>query len=226
MKNKRIDSFFKSDKREATREDENRTNSTLPDILKHDTNVPIVQSEEPPFKFQKIIGEEFHINSLERDLEKTSSNMGISNESKNEIRRAYLKWGPYQMQPENYRYAKEKHPRRFQSSWFKMFPSWLEYSLTNDEAYCLACYLFSSKPDGHFRSDVFTKQGFRSWRKVNAGKRCAVLNHIGDSPCSPHNNAMKACEDLLNQSLHINNIINIQSSEQVCKNRLRLKFVG
>jgi len=35
--------------------------------------------------------------------------------------------------------------------------------------------------------------------------------------------AMKACEDLLNQSMHINNIINIQSSEQVCKNRLRLK---
>jgi len=28
MKNKRIDSFFKSDKREATREDENRTNPT------------------------------------------------------------------------------------------------------------------------------------------------------------------------------------------------------
>jgi len=44
MKNKRIDSFFKSDKREATREDENRTNLTLPDILKHDTNDPIVQS--------------------------------------------------------------------------------------------------------------------------------------------------------------------------------------
>jgi len=32
---------------------------------------------------------------------------------------------------------------------------------------------------------------------VNAGKICAFLNHIGDSPCSPHNNAMKACEDLL-----------------------------
>jgi len=67
MKNKRIDSFFKSDKRKATREDENRTNLTLPDILKHDINVPIVQSEEAPFKVQKIIGEEFHINSLERD---------------------------------------------------------------------------------------------------------------------------------------------------------------
>jgi len=104
-----------------------------------------------------------------------------------------------------------------------MFPSWLEYSPANDGAYCLACYLFSLKPDGHFGLYVFTKQGFRSWRKVNAGKICAFLNHIGDNPCSPHNNAMKACEDLLNQSMHINNIINIQSSEQVCKNHLRLK---
>jgi len=32
MKNKRINSFFKSDKRETICEDENKTNSTLPDI--------------------------------------------------------------------------------------------------------------------------------------------------------------------------------------------------
>jgi len=32
MKNKRINSFFKSDKKETTHEDENKTNSTLPDI--------------------------------------------------------------------------------------------------------------------------------------------------------------------------------------------------
>jgi len=99
----------------------------------------------------------------------------------------------------------------------------VDRSPTNDGAYCLACYLFSPKPDGPFGSDMFTKQGFRSWKKVNVGKKCAFLNHIGDSPCSPHNNAMKTCEDLLNQSMHVNNIINIQSSEQVCKNRLRLK---
>ncbi|XP_027915183.1 zinc finger MYM-type protein 1-like [Vigna unguiculata] len=192
-------------------------------VQKHDTNVPIVQSEEPPFKVQKIIGEEFHINSLECETGKRLQIWEYPMSQRDEIQIAYLKWGPYQMQLENYPYSKEKHPRRFQSSWFKMFPSWLEYSPANDEAYCLACYLFSSKPDGHFGSDVFTKQGFRSWRKVNAGKRCAFLNHIGDSPWSPHNNAMKACEDLLNQSMHINNNINIQSSEQVCKNCLRLK---
>ena len=69
---------------------------------------------------------------------------------RDEIRRAYLKWGPYQIQLENYPYSKEKHLTRIQSNWFKMFPSWLEYSLANDETYCLACHLFSSKPDGCF----------------------------------------------------------------------------
>jgi len=112
-----------------------------------------------------------------------------------------------------------------------MFPYWLEYSPANDGAYCLTCYLFSSKPYGRFGSDVFTKQGFRSWRKVNARKRCAFLNHIGDSPCSPHNSAMKACEDLLNQSMHINNIINIQSSDKSARivygsKPLLTQFVG
>jgi len=44
-----------------------------------------------------------------------------------------------------------------------------------------------------------------------------------DSPCSPHNNAMKSCEDLLNQSIHINTTVNVQILEQVCKNCLRFK---
>jgi len=42
MKNKRINLFFKSDKRKVTYDDKNRTNSTPPYILKHDTNDPIV----------------------------------------------------------------------------------------------------------------------------------------------------------------------------------------
>ncbi|RDX71383.1 hypothetical protein CR513_49282, partial [Mucuna pruriens] len=29
---------------------------------------------------------------------------------------------------------------------FKIFPYWLEFSLTTDGTYCLPCYLFSKKP--------------------------------------------------------------------------------
>jgi len=92
---------------------------------------------------------------------------------RDEIRRAYLKLCPYQMQLQNYLFSKEKHSMRFQSNSFKMFPCWLEYSPSNEEAYCFVCYPFSSKSDGHPWSDVFTEQDFRSWKKVNVGKKFA-----------------------------------------------------
>ncbi|KAG2666570.1 hypothetical protein I3760_15G069500 [Carya illinoinensis] len=53
--------------------------------------------------------------------------------------------------------------------------------------------------------------GFRNWKKINNGKHCAFLNHIGEDPCSCHNNA------------HIDKVMNAQSSEQILNNRLRVK---
>jgi hypothetical protein len=54
-------------------------------------------------------------------------------------------------------------------------------------------------------------------------KNCAFLSHIGDDPCSPHNNAVKCCEDLRNQSRHIDKVLNAQSTEEIQNNRLRVK---
>lgn len=131
--------------------------------------------------------------------------------------------GPYQWLVEKYPLNEDKHPRRFQAAWFKMFPSWLEYSPTNDAAYCLLCYLFTNKPSDNPAADVFTRKGFKVWRKVNAGKKCAFLKHIGESPCSFHNNAVKASQDLFNQSLNIRYALDEQISDQILHNRLRLK---
>ena len=117
-----------------------------------------------------------------------------------EIRRMYLKHGPYQLILQNEKYplsGPKKHPRCFQASWFTQF-SWLEYSGSKDAAYCLPCYLFSMKTLGRLEWDVFNIKGFRSWKKVHNGKNCAFLSHIGDVPCSPYNNAVKYCKDLRN----------------------------
>jgi hypothetical protein len=46
---------------------------------------------------------------------------------------------------------------------------------------------------------------------------------MGNDPCSPHNNAVKCCDTLKNQSQHIENVIDKQTSEQKLNNRLRLK---
>jgi hypothetical protein len=42
-------------------------------------------------------------------------------------------------------------------------------------------------------------------KKVNDGIKCAFLVHMGNDPCSPHNNAVKCCDTLKNQSQHIEN---------------------
>ncbi|XP_030964211.1 uncharacterized protein LOC115985412 [Quercus lobata] len=75
----------------------------------------------------------------------------------------------------------------------------------------------------HLGCDAFTFIGFRNWKKVNYGKNCAFLNPVGEDPCSPHNNAVKYCDDLLNESMHMDKVMNVQSSEQILNNRLRVK---
>ena len=45
----------------------------------------------------------------------------------------------------------------------------------------------------------------------------------GNGPCSPHNNAVKCCDNLKNQSQHIDKVIDKQTSEEKLNYRLRLK---
>ncbi|XP_058755986.1 uncharacterized protein LOC131629208 [Vicia villosa] len=213
MKSRKIDSFFKRKERD---EENNASISEPQRVLENpriEENVNRVYPDPDDIE-----------NSLERDPGKRPSMWEYPLNQMDEIRRAYLKWGPYQIQLEKYPLSgKEDHKRRFQYAWFSIFPSWLEYSPSEDASYCLPCYLFSKRPSGRPGSDVFISTGFRSWKKVRNGKNCAFLKHIGMDPCSPHNNAMKACQDLLNQDGHIRNIVQAQSSIDIKKNRLRLK---
>ncbi|XP_073023974.1 uncharacterized protein [Primulina eburnea] len=107
--------------------------------------------------------------------------------------------------------------RRFQKSWFEQFP-WLEYSPNKDAEFCFPCFLFQEK---EARYATFTVDGFRSWKRVNDGKICALLMHTG-SPTSPHNNAIESMSALMNVSGHIDKVMNAQTLEEVKKNRLRL----
>lgn len=48
-----------------------------------------------------------------------------------EIRRAYIRASPYQpVRSKNPQSG--DHGRSFQSSWYSLFPTWLEYSIVND----------------------------------------------------------------------------------------------
>jgi hypothetical protein len=61
--------------------------------------------------------------------------------------------------------------------------------------------------------DIFTVHGFDGWKRVNGGKKCAFLAHVWSGPCSQHNNAVRDCQAILNQSNHIATIIEVQSNK-------------
>jgi hypothetical protein len=61
---------------------------------------------------------------------------------------------------------------------------------------------------------TFTTKGFKSWKRVNDGVRCALLMHVG-SPTSPHNNAVKSAKDLMKVSRYIDKVLNAKTVEEV-----------
>jgi hypothetical protein len=85
------------------------------------------------------------------------------------------------------------------------------------------CFLFSTNIKKRGGFDVFTTQGFDRWKKVHDGKKCAFLTHMGTNPCSQHNNAARASQDLQNQPNHLANILEVKSNEEKEKDRLRPK---
>ncbi|XP_042426323.1 zinc finger MYM-type protein 1-like [Zingiber officinale] len=180
-------------------------------------------SEIPPKRFKNTETEEVDLDSLERDPGLHRQIWEYHPNQRDEIRRVYLNLKAYQPILQEYPLNKIiKHPRRFQSTWYEQFP-WLEYSPTKDKAYCFPCFIFN-KPSGCLNQTTFTVDGFDKWKKVRNGKACAFLGHMGkDNVSSPHRNAEKACEDLMNQTQHISRRFDNFNDEQVATNRLRLK---
>ncbi|XP_016177929.1 uncharacterized protein LOC107620253 [Arachis ipaensis] len=163
------------------------------------------------------------ISLLERDPRKRRPIWQYNVNERDKICRAYIIAGLYQ--PTNICYpasGNNNHCRYFQSSWFKKFSSWLEYSPEKDAAYCLSCYLFGkhygARNDG---KNTFSELGFSNWKKVNNGVNCAFVCHEGSIPNSPHNLCVKSCDDLMAQSKHIDKVLDRHSDETIANNRLR-----
>ncbi|GKU91669.1 hypothetical protein SLEP1_g5506 [Rubroshorea leprosula] len=100
----------------------------------------------------------------------------------------------------------------------------IQYSPAKDAVFCFPCYLFAKKPSGKQGGvETFTSIGFKKWKQVNNGDKCKFLAHMGKDPNSIHNIAVKCLEDFKNQSCHVEKVLDKQSSQQIEKNRLRLK---
>ncbi|XP_071718860.1 uncharacterized protein [Rutidosis leptorrhynchoides] len=162
-----------------------------------------------------------NFNSLERDPGKRKRMREYPLKEREKIRREYLKLGPYQIHLQKYpSKGSKKQARRFQYSWFKMFPNWLEYSPSKDVVYCFLCYAFEDKRNVHNGGEAFAVKGFNNGKKVNDGKRCSFLKHIH---CAHHKDAVVYSVNLQNQEAHIDNIIEKRNNEKHLQNRLRMK---
>ncbi|XP_074557570.1 uncharacterized protein LOC141813501 [Curcuma longa] len=217
-KPKTLLSFFM--KRDEQSEFDNQLQCDIP--LK-----PIVGSSTSDLQPPSVSGpieqkeEEFDISFIERDpgLRKLICEYPVN--ERDEIRRAYIKAGPYQPKLVEYPRTKiGKQNRRFQYAWFKQFP-WLEYSPSKDKAYCFPCFLFENTSNSLARS-ALVSEGFNSWKRVNDGEKCAFLIHVG-SLSSSHNRCVKCVQDLMKPKQNIDKVMNAQSAEEIVKNRLRLK---
>ncbi|XP_042443838.1 zinc finger MYM-type protein 1-like [Zingiber officinale] len=69
---------------------------------------------------------------------------------------------------------------------------------------------------------ALVSEGFNSWKRVNDGEKCAFLIHVG-SLSSSHNRCTKCVQDLMKPKQNIDKVLNAQSTEEIIKNRLRLK---
>ncbi|PIA35272.1 hypothetical protein AQUCO_03600146v1 [Aquilegia coerulea] len=204
---KTIDSFFKP--KDGAKSDVASISEVEPTCDKNEdrpSKTPIFVPEAPNLTHNvpSIILEEVDLTtSFERDPGLRTSIWKYPVNKRDEVRRAYLKMGPYKL-PSNY-----------------VFPlTWCtKYSPTTDKAYCFPCFLFETNPP---KCHAYTIDGFNSWKGVNNSTKCSFLTHVG-GPCSPHILAVRSCEDLMRASQHVNNLVIRQSKEDVMKNRLRLK---
>ncbi|XP_015956072.1 uncharacterized protein LOC107480442 [Arachis duranensis] len=214
---KTIDTFFKR----KDQENEDASTITTP-ILEGSSNFITSSSPLNSSKRPRLLPNQLDVFRLERDPGMRPMIWKFPPNKRDEIRRAYIKIGPNQPILDNYPFSGDKSHCRFQASWFKLFPSWLEYSIEDDAIYYFLCFLFAKEPSINTGSNAFIENGFRNWKKVNSGKECALLNHIGKGSNSFHHKALKSCDDLMKQSQHIDRLLHKQTSEEIEKNRIRL----
>ncbi|XP_042388013.1 zinc finger MYM-type protein 1-like [Zingiber officinale] len=212
-----ISSFFKKRDRETSE------STSIPTTMENQSSegllIPSVQisSISSPSKDHQSSSA-----CIERDPGKIKPICEYHVNIRDEIRRSYLKMGPYQ--PDMLEYPTTKfgnQNRRFQKKWFQKF-HWLEYSPSTNKAYCFYCFLFLNDINSSNIS-ALVSEGFDNWKRVNQGKTCAFLAYIGSAASSPHTMSERRTENLMRPSQHIDNVMYIQAKEEKEKNRLRLK---
>ncbi|CAN6708544.1 unnamed protein product [Malus baccata var. baccata] len=160
---------------------------------------------------------EFILSNLPSDPGKRIRILDYNPNIRDQVRRAYVLAGPQQPKTHNFPYKKYGDTqRRFNPAWFDDFPTWLEYSVEKDAAFCLCCYLFKPNIGEQAGGDFFVGEGFSNWKKKER-----LLTHIGGVN-SAHNQAWSNFEALRSQKQHIQSFFSKTHDEARIQYRARL----
>jgi hypothetical protein len=66
---------------------------------------------------------------------------------------------------------------------------------------------------------AFTIDRFKKWKKARDEKYCDFLNHIGKYHNSHHRIVERSCEDSMNQSQYIEDVLDNFTYEQIANNQ-------
>ncbi|KAL4559834.1 hypothetical protein LXL04_031980 [Taraxacum kok-saghyz] len=140
-----------------------------------------------------------------------------SSNVRDDVRSAYLVQGPCQIRLTNFPIKiMSKRKRSFVGSWFDEFDC-LEYSVKEDKAYCLFCYVCGDLMQHRGGRDAFGSQGFNTWSKEDTFRA-----HVGGVG-SYHNKAREKCDLLMREKQAINVALKRQTEVEDNKYKGRLR---
>ncbi|XP_018455197.1 uncharacterized protein LOC130496927 [Raphanus sativus] len=160
---------------------------------------------------------DINLEDLPWDPAKRKNILDYPYNQRDEVRRKYLTRGP--CQPSGHTFQKKSIGgvlRRFNPQWFEQYSDWLEYSVEQEKAFCLFCYLFRVQAGKQGGSDAFVSTGFSSWNKADSFSK-----HMGDHT-SFHNDARNKCENLMRQGQSIKHALHKQTNAVKNDYRIRL----
>ena len=150
-----IETYFKRKNDKSLQTESSLPTSNADTLILPTSNVdPSIVDDTRPAKTQRIEINEVDISSLERDPGLCSRIWDYQVNLRDEIRRVYIKAGPFQPNLSNY-------PKSGSGTHLRSFQYRLEYSPSKDAAFCLPCYLFSQLSENK-GNNAFIVDGFRS----------------------------------------------------------------
>ncbi|XP_037471441.1 zinc finger MYM-type protein 1-like, partial [Triticum dicoccoides] len=134
-----------------------------------------------------------------------------------QVRRAHILKGPTRPTVKFDRKKIGSKNRAFSKNWYKNY-EWLEYSVSEQAAFCFYCFLFKQPGSStHFGYDVFTKNGFRDWKHAYQ----ALPAHVGGVN-SAHKKARLHYDDFHNQRQSVSSNFARSSKESEVLYKIRL----